>query len=69
MSDELRNAFYALMEAMDKELTDKDNHIRAIEDHAQYLESQNNMLKLNLKNTAGVLVAAAQSLQEGLNDY
>ena len=69
MSDELRNAFYALMEAMDKELTDKDNHIRAIEDHAQYLESQNNMLKLNLKNTAGVLVAAAQALQEGLNDY
>ena len=69
MSDELRNAFYALMEAMDKELIDKDNHIRAIEDHAQYLESQNNMLKLNLKNTAGVLAAAAQSLQDGLNDY
>ena len=69
MSDELRNAFYALMEAMDKELTDKDNHIRAIEDHTQYLESQNNMLKLNLKNTAGVLVAAAQALQDGLNDY
>ena len=69
MSDELRNAFYAFMEAMDKELTDKDNHIRAIEDHAQYLKSQNDMLKLNLKNTAGVLVAAAQALQEGLNDY
>ena len=69
MSDELRNAFYALMEAMDKELTDKDNHIRAIEDHAQYLESQNNLLKANLKNAAGVLTAAAQALQEGLNDY
>ena len=69
MSDELRNAFYALMEAIDKELTDKDNHIRAIEDHAQYLESQNNMLKLNLKNTAGILASAAQALQEGLNDY
>ena len=69
MSDDLRNAFYALMEAMDKELTDKDNHIRAIEDHAQYLESQNNMLKLNLKNTAGILAVAAKELQEGLNDY
>lgn len=69
MSDELRNAFYAFMEAMDKELTDKDNHIRVIEDHAQYLESQNNMLKLNLKNTAGILAAAAKELQEGLNDY
>lgn len=69
MSDELRNAFYALMEAMDKELTDKDNHIRAIEDHAQYLESQNNKLKTNLKDTAGILVVAAQALREGLNDY
>ena len=69
MSDELRNAFYALMEAMDKELTDKDNHIKAIEDHAQYLWSQNNLLKLNLKNTAGILASAAQALQEGLNDY
>ena len=69
MSDELRNAFYALMEAMDKELTDKDNRIGTIEDHAQYLESQNNILKLNLKNTAGVLAVAAQSLQDGLNDY
>ena len=69
MSDELRNAFYALMEAMDKEFTEKDKHIRNIEDHAQYLESQNNMLKLNLKNAAGVLTAAAHALQEGLNDY
>ena len=69
MSDELRNAFYALMEAMDKELTEKDNHIRVIEDHAQYLESQNKLLKTNLKDTAGVLTAAAQALQEGLNDY
>lgn len=69
MSDELRNAFYALMEAMDKELADKDKHIGAIEDHAQYLESQNNLLKANLKNAAGVLAAAAHALQEGLNDY
>ena len=64
-----RSAFYALMEAMDKELTDKDNHIKAIEDHAQYLESQNTLLKLNLKNTAGILASAAHALQEGLNDY
>ena len=69
MSDELRRAFEAFMEAMDKELTDKDNHIRAIEDHAQYLESQNKLLKTNLKDAAGILVAAAQALQEGLNDY
>ena len=69
MSDELRNAFYALMEAMDKELTDKENHIRSIEDHAQYLESQNKLLKTNLKEAAGVLTAAAHALQEGLNDY
>ena len=68
MSDELRNAFYALMEAMDKELTEKDKHIGAIEDHAQYLESQNNMLKMNLKNTASILASAAQALQEGLDD-
>ena len=69
MSDELRNAFYALMEAMDKELTNKENHIRAIEDHAQYLESQNKLLKTNLKDAAGVLTAAANALQDGLNDY
>ena len=68
MSDELRNAFYALMEAMDKELTEKDKHIGAIEDHAQYLESQNNMLKMNLKNTASILASAAHALQEGLDD-
>ena len=69
MSDELRMAFGALIEALDKELREKDNHIRAIEDHAQYLESQNNILKHNLKTTAGILVSAAQALQEGLNDY
>ena len=69
MSDELRNAFVAFMDALDKELTDKDNHIRAIEDHSQYLESQNSILKLNLKNAAGILASAAQVLQEGLNDY
>lgn len=69
MSDELRMAFGALMEAMDKELTEKDRHISAIENHAQYLESQNNLLKVNLKNAAGVLAAAAHALQEGFNDY
>lgn len=69
MSDELRMAFGSLMEALDKELTNKDNRIRALEDHIQYLDSQNNILKLNLKNTAGILASAAQALQEGLNDY
>lgn len=69
MSDELRNAFHALMEAMDKELTEKDNRIRVIEDHAQYLESQNKLLKTNLKDAAGVFAAAAHALSEGLNDY
>lgn len=69
MSDELRMAFGALMEALEKELTNKDNRIRAIEEHVQYLESQNNILQQNLKNTAGILASAAQALQEGLNDY
>ena len=69
MSDELRMAFGSLMEALDKELTNKDNRIRALEDHIQYLDSQNNILKLNLKNTADILASAAQALQEGLNDY
>ena len=69
MSDELKMAFGALMEALDKELTNKDNHIRAIEEHARYLESQSNILKLNLKDTAGILASAAQALQDGLNDY
>jgi hypothetical protein len=69
MSDELRMAFGAFIDAFDKELTNKDNHIRALEDHIQYLDSQNNRLKLNLKNTAGILASAAHALQEGLNDY
>jgi hypothetical protein len=69
MSDELRMAFGALMEALDKELTNKDNRIRALEDHLQYLDSQNKILKLNLTNTAGILASAAHALQEGLNDY
>ena len=69
MSDELRMAFGALMEALDKELTNKDNRISALEDHIQYLGSQNNILKQNLKNTAGILASAAHALQEGLLDY
>lgn len=69
MSDELRRAFGAFMEALDRELTDKDTHIRVLEDHIQYLGSQNNILKQNLKNTAGILASAAQALQEGLIDY
>ena len=69
MSDDLRMAFRALMEALDKELTDKDNRITALEDHIQYLGSQNNILKQNLKNTAGILASAARALQEGLIDY
>jgi hypothetical protein len=69
MSDELRMAFGAFIDALDKERTNKDNHIRAIEAHAQYHESRNDILKQNLKNTAGILASAAQALQEGLNDY
>lgn len=69
MSDELRMAFGDLMEALDKELTNKDKRIRALEDHIQYLDSQNNILKRNLKNTAGILASASNALQEGLNDY
>lgn len=69
MSDELRMAFGALMEALDKELTDKNTHIRALEDHIQYLDSQTNILKQNLKNTAGILASAAHALQDGIIDY
>ena len=69
MSEELRRAFEAFMEAVDKELTEKDNHIRAIEDHARYLESQNSILKANLKKTAAIFADAAYALQEGLDDY
>ena len=69
MSDELRLAFGALMEALDKDLTNNDNRIRSLEDHIQYLGSQNNILKQNLKDTAGILASAAHALQEGLNDY
>ncbi len=69
MSDELRNAFGAFMDAMDKELHEKDNRIENLESFAQYIESENKKLKQNLKNTAGILASAAQALQEGLNDY
>ena len=69
MSDELRNALRAFMEALDKELNNKDNRIENLESYAQYIESENNKLKTNLKNTAGIFAAAAQSLQDGLNDY
>lgn len=69
MSDELRRAFEAFMEAMDKELTDKDDHISAVEEYARHIEYENNKLKTNLKNAAGVLAAAAAELQNGLNDY
>ena len=69
MSDELRNAFEALMTAFDQELKEKDAKIDDLRCFANYLESENNKLKTNLKNTAGVLTAAARALQEGLNDY
>ena len=69
MSDELRRAFEALMTAFDQELKEKDAKIDDLRCFANYLESENNKLKTNLKNTAGVLTAAARALQEGLNDY
>ena len=69
MSDELRNAFEALLTAFDKELIEKDTKIDDLRCFANHLESENNKLKLNLKNTAGILASAAHALQEGLNDY
>ena len=69
MSDELRNAFEALMTAFDQELKEKDAKIDDLRCFANHLESENNKLKLNLKNTAGILASAAHALQEGLNDY
>ena len=69
MSDELRRAFEAFMEAMDKELSQKDDRISYLEDWNIRLNTENDKLKLNLKNTAGILASAAHALQEGLNDY
>ena len=51
------------------EFKEKDAKIDDLRCFANYLESENNKLKTNLKNTAGVLTAAARALQEGLNDY
>ena len=69
MSYELRRAFEAFMEAMDKELSQKDDRISYLEDWNIRLNTENDKLKLNLKNAAGILASAAQALQEGLNDY
>lgn len=69
MSDELRRAFEAFMEAMDKELKEKDDKIDDLRCFTNHLELENNKLKLNLKTTAGILASAAHALQEGLNDY
>ena len=69
MSDELRNAFYALMEAMDKELEERDVNINILESKVCYLTDKTDRMQRNMKDAAGVLVAAAQALQEGLNDY
>ena len=69
MGDELRNAFNAFIEALDKELRVKDDKIDNLRNHATYLECENNKLKTNLKNTASILAAAADALQEGLNGY
>ena len=69
MNDELRRAFEAFMEAMDKELKQKEDRISYLEYCTTKLNNENDTLKLNLKNTAGILATAAQALQEGLNDY
>ena len=69
MSEELRRAFEAFMEAMDKELKEKDDHIIAVESYTRHIEAENSRLKQNLKTTASILASAAQALQEGLNDY
>ena len=69
MSDELRNAFYALMEAMDKELEERDIKINILESKVCYLTDKTDRMQRNMKDAAGVLAAAAQALQEGLNDY
>ena len=69
MSDELRNAFYALMEAMDKELVERDTKINILESKVCYLTDKTDRMQRNMKDAAGVLAAAAHALQEGLNDY
>jgi regulator of replication initiation timing len=69
MSDELRMAFGALMEALDKELSQKEARINDLIAYTQHLDVENNKLRQNLKNTAGILASAAHALSEGLNDY
>lgn len=69
MSDELRNAFYALMEAMDKELTEKNTQINILESKVCYLTDKTDRMQRNMKDVAGILASAAHALQEGLNDY
>ena len=69
MSDELRNAFYALMEAVDKELEERDAKINILESKVCYLTDKTDRMQRNMKDAAGVLAAAANALQEGLNDY
>ena len=68
MSDELRRAFGEFMAAFDRELKQKDDRISYLEDWNVRLNTENDKLKLNLKNTAGILASAAHALQEGLND-
>lgn len=69
MSDELRRAFEALIMEIDRELSQKEAKINNLMDYTQHIDAENNKLKQNLKNTAGILASAAQALQEGLNDY
>ena len=65
MSEELRSAFGVFMEALDKELFKKDDHISFLEGHVYDLERENNQLKQNLRNTADIFASAAQALQKG----
>lgn len=69
MRDELRRAFEVFVEALDKELEERDTKINILESKVCYLTDKTDRMQRNMKDTAGVLAAAAQALQEGLNDY
>jgi hypothetical protein len=66
MSDELRMAFGALMEALDKELSQKEARINDLIAYTQHIDVENNKLRQNLKKTAGILASAANALQGGV---
>ncbi len=69
MSERLSEAVYALLKALEDELEERDTKINILESRVGYLTDKTDRMQRNLKDTSGILSAAAAALQEGLNDY